>query len=141
MTICPECGQENMPGADSCEACQSSLTRVSSRPPIQPEEERILRDAIRELHPREVLTVSPETSVRDVMQLMVDKYEGCVVVVENDRPVGIFSERDALMRIGPDAAELGDRPVSEFMTSTPTTLEANDKIAFALQKMAGGGYR
>lgn len=141
MTICPECGQENMPGADACEGCQSSLTSVTSRPPIQPEEERILRDAILELRPREVISVAPQASVRDVLQLLVDKYVGCVVVVENDRPVGIFSERDALMRIGPDAAELGDRPISEFMTSTPTTLEATDKIAFALQKMAGGGYR
>jgi len=141
MTICPECGQENLAGADACEGCQSSLTGVTGRPPIQPEEERILRDAINELHPREVLTVGPQTPVSDVLQLLVDKYEGCVVVVEEDRPVGIFSERDALMRIGTEAAELGERPIADFMTATPTTLEATDKIAFALQKMAGGGYR
>lgn len=141
MTICPECGQENLPGVDACEACQSSLTGVSNRPRIQPEEERILRDAIYALRPSKVITVAPDAPVREVLQLLVDKYVGCVVVVENDRPVGIFSERDALMRIGTDAAECGNAPISEFMTSTPTTLEATDKIAFALQKMAGGGYR
>ncbi|HEY4723449.1 MAG TPA: CBS domain-containing protein, partial [Anaerolineae bacterium] len=40
-----------------------------------------------------------------------------------------------------DAAKFADRPISQFMTPKPITLETNDKIAFALHKMNIGGYR
>jgi CBS domain-containing protein len=54
---------------------------------------------------------------------------------------GIFSERDALVRLNVRAAELGHLPVSQFMTPTPETIEGDAEIAFALQKMDVGGYR
>ena len=54
---------------------------------------------------------------------------------------GIFSERDALVRVNARAAELGHLPVSQFMTRTPETIEGDAEIAFALQKMDVGGYR
>jgi len=54
---------------------------------------------------------------------------------------GIFTERDALVKLNVRAAELRGRPVSEFMTRSVETLELSDRIAFALQKMDVGGYR
>ena len=33
------------------------------------------------------------------------------------------------------------RPISQFMTADPVTLETSDKIAYALHKMNVGGYR
>ena len=53
----------------------------------------------------------------------------------------IFSERDALLKLGTDAASLGDHPVSEFMTANPKTLRADAKIAFAVRHMDQGGFR
>jgi CBS domain-containing protein len=72
---------------------------------------------------------------------MVNERIGCVMIVENDKLVGIFSERDALMKLNVDAAKFLNRPISQFMTTDPVTLETNDKIAFALHKMNVGGYR
>jgi CBS domain-containing protein len=66
---------------------------------------------------------------------------GCIIVVDGQTVAGIFSERDALLRLGVDAPQLWDRPIREFMTPQPETLEADDKIAFALHKMDVGGYR
>ena len=83
----------------------------------------------------------PTMPVGDVLKLMVKNEIGCVVVAEGDRPLGIFSERDALRKINVDAAELRARPVSEFMTPNPQTLVADAKIAFAVQRMDVGGYR
>jgi CBS domain-containing protein len=45
------------------------------------------------------------------------------------------------MKINTDAPKFMDRPISQFMTPSPVTLETSDKIAFALQKMNVGGYR
>ena len=72
---------------------------------------------------------------------MVDGGTGCVVVVEGKRPVGVFSERDALVSLNTEASALGDHPVSGFMTAPPETLEPDAKVAFAVQRMAVGGYR
>ena len=55
--------------------------------------------------------------------------------------VGVFSERDALRRIGVDVADHADAPVSEFMTPNPQSLDADAKIAFAVRMMNLGGYR
>ena len=63
------------------------------------------------------------------------------MVVDNGKLVGIFSERDALMKLNIDAPKFLKRPISQFMTPDPVTLETNDKIAFALHKMNVGGYR
>ena len=46
-------------------------------------------------------------------QLMVDKGIGCVIIVDGETPMGIFSERDALMRLNTDYAALADQPTSE----------------------------
>ena len=72
---------------------------------------------------------------------MVDKSIGCLLVVDGDAPVGIFSERDALIRLNVEANRLGDQPVSEYMTADPETLQGTAKIAFAVQRMVLGGYR
>jgi CBS domain-containing protein len=72
---------------------------------------------------------------------MVGQTIGCVMVVDDDRLVGIFSERDALMKLNVEAQRFMDRPISQYMTPHPVTLETSDKIAFALHKMDLGHYR
>jgi CBS domain-containing protein len=42
----------------------------------------------------DVLFVGPETAVFDALQLMAEKNVGAVLVLEGQRLVGIFSERD-----------------------------------------------
>ena len=72
---------------------------------------------------------------------MVDERIGCVMIVDQGRLVGIFSERDAIMKLNTDTPKFIERPISQFMTPGPVTLETNDKIAYALHKMNVGGYR
>ena len=101
----------------------------------------LLRDRIERLWPKSPSTVSPTMTVGEVLKKMVGESIGCVMVVENGKLAGIFSERDALMKLNTDAAKFLDRPISQFMTPDPVTLETSDKIAFALHKMNVGGYR
>jgi CBS domain-containing protein len=55
--------------------------------------------------------------------------------------VGIFSERDLLTKVAGTAVDYERQPVSQFMTSNPETIQATDRLAFALHKMDCGGYR
>lgn len=141
MTICPACEHENTPGADYCEVCETPLTEMSGRKSRSAFEKGVLTQPISTLSPRKPVVVGSDKPVGEVMRLLVDQRIGCVIIVENDIAVGIFSERDALIRVNVRFAELASRPIAEFMTSSPETLKMDDQIAFALHRMDLGGYR
>jgi len=141
MTICPYCDHRNIPGADVCERCAHSLTSFHPPTPTTDVERSLLRDRIRVLDPRSPIVVEPCTTVRHVLRTMVDYKIGCVLVVRDSQLLGIFSEKDALRKLNDAARELGDRPISDFMTAQPETLDLDAKIAFAVQRMDLGGYR
>lgn len=139
--ICPYCEAENIEGADECDKCGATLSDLSRRVPATRVEADLLRDRIEALRPKSPSTVAPTASVGLVLKKMVDEAIGCVMIVDSGKLVGIFSERDALMKLNTDARKFLDRPISQFMTADPVTLETSDKIAYALHKMNVGGYR
>ncbi len=141
MIICPYCASENIQGADDCAECGQPLADAHLAPPNTEVERSLLRDRISDLVPKTPITVAPATPVGDVLRLMVEHQIGCVVVADENRPVGIFSERDALRKLNTSAPELAARGVGEFMTPSAQTLVADAKIAFAVQRMDLGGYR
>jgi len=141
MIDCPSCGAENIPGDDECSECGQPLSDLHLQTPATELERNLLADRVSVLDPKQPITIEPSIPVRDVLRMMVDQNIGCLIVAENGTPVGIFSERDALMKLNVEASKLGDQPVSEFMTRSPQTLEANAKLVFALQRMDVGGYR
>lgn len=64
----------------------------------------------------EVVTVTPETTVIDALQLMAEKNIGSIVVMEKSKPVGIFSERDFVREIAKDQCFMLKLPVESCMT-------------------------
>ena len=141
MITCPDCGYDNIDGDQWCAKCEQPLVEASGRRCVSEVERRILRDTIRRLSPREPVLVAPQTPVGEVLKRLVDRNIGCAVVVADRKVVGVFTERDALLKLNVRAAELSGRPVADFMTHPVETLELDDRIAFALHKMDVGGYR
>src|SRR4029450_7340308 len=139
MILCPYCEAENLEGVDECASCGKELTQLSRRIPASSVEADLLRDRIERLWPKSPSTVAPDAPVGDVLKKMVDQKIGCVMVVNGGKLIGIFSERDALMKLNTDARKFLQRPISQFMTPGPVTLETNDKIAYALHQMNDGG--
>jgi predicted transcriptional regulator len=135
---CPDCGHENVPGADECQECGVSLWGFE--PQGNEVEQGICAHSISVLCPRQPVCVAPETPVREVIAEMADKHIGCVLVEESANLLGVFSERDALNKVALDPEGL-DRPVSDFMTASPATATKTDSIGFVLQTMDIGGYR
>jgi CBS domain-containing protein len=137
--ICPHCGIENIPGADDCDGCGHSL--VDELQPASEVERSLMSDVLGQLDPKTPIVATPDTTVKDALKLIHDNSIGCVLIVDGEKLVGIFSERDALVKVGSRFGELGDHAVSEFMTPDPQTLESSAKLAFAVQRMDVGGYR
>jgi CBS domain-containing protein len=66
---------------------------------------------------RSVLTVSRTTTVMEAVELMASAKVGSVVVVDDNRVVGIFSERDVMLRIVLEGRDPKRTMVEEVMTS------------------------
>ena len=141
MMKCPFCNALNIDGVDVCEECQEPLDFMSQPRTTSDLESHLLRDRIASIMLLRPAVVRPEQPVRDVLDMLADETTGCVVVVEGGRVVGIFTERDALLRLNTEAASLAERPIFEFMTHAPETIPYDAEIAFALHKMDIGGYR
>jgi len=141
MTKCSYCGAVNIDGGDACEQCLEPLGELQPGRLDGDMERCLLHDKVVLLLPRKPVIVAPDVTVQEVLQKLVERSIGCVLVVEEQRLVGIFTERDAVVRIGASIESLGDHPVGEFMTPTPETIEIDAQIAYALQKMDVGGYR
>ena len=141
MSKCSYCGAMNMEGADVCDHCLEPLGEPALGRVDSDVERSLLNDKVVLLLPRKPIMVEPSMPVRDVLQLFVERSIGCVPVVDDGRLVGIFTERDAVVRLGARFEEIADQPISEFMTSNPETIELDAQIAYALQRMDVGGYR
>jgi CBS domain-containing protein len=138
---CPYCDHEVIEGADTCDACGQPLTESHLPVPATAVERSLLTDRVRLFQGRQPVVVPPTTTVRDVLRLLADRKVGCLLVAEQGKTVGIFTERDVILKVGEKAAELGHRPISEFMTSKVESLPPTAKIAFAVHRMNHGGYR
>jgi signal-transduction protein with cAMP-binding, CBS, and nucleotidyltransferase domain len=85
--------------------------------------------------------VSPETTIRDALQKMIDNDVACLVVTRDREPVGIVSERDVLNRIVDHYAALADHPIAEVMTPDPIVVNATDSPARVMNVMGSGFFR
>jgi CBS domain-containing protein len=141
MIDCPYCDAQNIEGADVCEQCGQSLTDLNIPKSASPLERSLYKDRLRMMWPRKPVAVPPTTPVGEVLKILVNNTIGCVTITDGDKVVGIFTERDALLKINTQAAEFSARPISEFMTANPQVLSVDDKIVYAVQRMDLGGFR
>lgn len=79
-------------------------------------------------------------SVREAVEYMRTQHTGTVLVVEEGRLVGIFTERDLLVRVIGAGASLDD-PLRQHCTKKPTSIRAHVTLGQALGVMARGRFR
>ncbi len=91
-------------------------------------------DRVRELMTVGVVTVEPGDTVATALRRMIDHDIGAVVVVEGERPVGVFTERDVTRRVLTDR-DLLERPVGEVMSSPVVTTDPDAEIVFVFETM------
>ena len=104
-------------------------------------ESALAHTALSEVVSQPPLMVSASTTLADTIHLMQQERRACVLVMENDQLVGIFTERDILMKIAGQPLDLVHTAVSASMTPDPFTLPDDANVAFALSKMVLEGFR
>ena len=103
--------------------------------------EAVLRSRrIRQLELPQYLSVDAGNSLRETLQAMQRTGSGSVLVTENERLAGIFTERDLISKVGVASVDSA-RPIREFMTPNPTVLSPEDSVFDAIYLMDEHGYR
>ncbi|MDA1232254.1 MAG: CBS domain-containing protein [Planctomycetota bacterium] len=96
-------------------------------------------DPVIRAHPRTLLCIEANASIREAMALLRDACRGCLLVCRDQQMAGIFTERDALrvMALETDV----DRPVESVMQSPVVSVEYDVSVGEAITRMLRGGYR
>lgn len=78
----------------------------------------------------------PETiSVLDALKIMTDKNISAVLVMENEKLSGIFTERDYARKIILQGKSSKDTLIIEAMTPNPITIKMSDSIDYCMELM------
>jgi CBS domain-containing protein len=90
---------------------------------------------------RKLVKAAPTMTVRDAARLMAAKGVGAVMVLDGDRLVGVFTERDAVFRVLAGGRSAEATPLADVMTRDPLTLGSNARFGTALALMHKNGFR
>jgi CBS domain-containing protein len=82
-----------------------------------------------------VFSVHPSSIVYPAIELMCQKNIGGLLIVENDRLVGIFTERDYARKLILKGKSSKDTPISELMTKDPFTVTPENSIEDCMNLM------
>ena len=81
-----------------------------------------------------LVEVSPDATVRAAVRRMSEANVGAVVVCDDARLVGIFTERDVL-RLAGEGSRLDEVPIGDVMTSDVLTVSPDDDVLAAARLM------
>jgi len=100
--------------------------------------ERTIREIIED---QELLTASASMTVADAARMMKQRNVGAMMVVDDGKLVGMFTERDALFRVVADGLDGATTSLSDVMTKNPRTIPPDRLFAQALSIMHEGRFR
>jgi CBS domain-containing protein len=115
-------GEEECPGPADLESALllETLNNVTTQPP---------------------LVVDADATLAETIGRMREGLRGCALVIDAGRLVGIFTERDVLMRVVGRPINFERTAIRDYMTRDPVTLPSDSSVAFALNRMLIEGFR
>lgn len=91
---------------------------------------------------REVVTIGPEETVAEAVELLAERRIGAAVVTDrNGRILGIASERDIVAALAQFGADALQRDMRSIMTSKVVTCQERDTLDMVLGRMTRGRFR
>ena len=84
---------------------------------------------------RATWTLSSNNTVRQALQLMADKNIGAIVIKDQDKLIGIFSERDYARKVVLKGKNSTDTKLAEVMSKEVITISSDMQIDACMQLM------
>lgn len=128
----------DMREADQAEEQQIAQERTHAKGHL---EARVLHRPIRELptlHP--AITLERSATVRDAVEAMQQAQMSCVLVVDQGRLAGIFTERDVVTTVVAQEIDVDRVQMQEVVLPHPDSLGMEDELVYALHQISLGEY-
>ncbi len=106
-----------------------------------PLERALAEDSVLNIQSTPFASVPPETPVREAVQQLAELNVACLLVEEDGKLQGVFTDRDVLYHVALEFDQVRDRPVREVMTADPVFVRETDSAGAALCVMAVSGFR
>jgi CBS domain-containing protein len=101
----------------------------------------MLTNKVREIMTKEVTTAPASSTIFDVMEAMVAKNVGYVILMDNQAPVGIFTDHDVLRRVMTRKLSTRTTSIKRVMSFPVRAVGEEARIVDVLGKMYRGGIR
>ena len=88
-----------------------------------------------------VRSVKKTLSVEDAIKMMDEHNIGVLPVADNDKPIGVITERDILRRVVAKKMDIKNKTVADIMTKNPVTIEHDASILEATRLMSENNFR
>lgn len=102
----------------------------------------ILSASIGSLGLKDPFVVLPDATLQECLDVMQKRRVGSLLITDGSgKLIGIFTERDFLLKVAGKVSELTTAKVRDFMTKDPVRERPDASLAFALSVMSHGGFR
>lgn len=97
--------------------------------------------AVIDIARRNVVTQGPDASVSEVVRTMHNETVSSVVIVDDEKPLGLVTDRDLAMAVLDEEFDAAGTPVREFLTGEMATVEADEGIYDLVELLSEKGVR
>ena len=80
-------------------------------------------------------TITPETSVHDALRKLTGKDIGALIVMKDEKVIGVFSERDYVRKSVLKGNIADDTPIKELMTEAMFTVDPHTRVIECMELM------
>ena len=83
---------------------------------------------VRDIARTDIATIGSNVDAHGAARVMDEGDVGSVVVVEDDRPIGIVTDRDLMLRVVREGVNPDEATVEDVMTENPETVDADTGV-------------
>lgn len=96
---------------------------------------------VKDLARTDPIAASRKAAIAEVASLMRDEQVGSVIIEEDDRPVGIITDRDITVKVTAEGRDPHDVTAEDVMTPDPVTVERDAGVFELIETMAENSVR
>ncbi|MCA9240562.1 MAG: CBS domain-containing protein [Planctomycetales bacterium] len=104
-------------------------------------EEALANQPVSAIQSTPYASVPPNATVREAVERLAELKVACLLVEENQKLVGVFSDRDVLDKVALEYDQVQNQPVSTVMTRNPVFVYESESAGAVLNVMAVQGFR
>ncbi|WP_435346364.1 CBS domain-containing protein [Haloarchaeobius sp. HRN-SO-5] len=131
------------PGQQSLASGSMQMQMPSTQPQQmvgQRPQPRLRQVSVEDVVQTDVVTADPDTPIRTVVASMAKENVGSVVLVENDRPRGVLTDRKIALAIE-SMPDIGDKTAADLVDHEVVTASSDESIFDALDRMSEANIR